>query len=275
MKILCTFPGRAGDLLWALPTVRAISEQFGGPVDLLIAGEFASMVPLLQMQPYLDRIEADSNWSMSHGWQPPGREDVISPYDRIFHLGYRRWPALPLPEETYRQFVLQWYAEGGTPETVTMVDLARPWITVDGPGIPLDLAVGFTEAWFELKLGLLLSVEQQLVGGPTLIQLTPPHSRWTSPEVPPGTVAVFPCGWRDAARAIRNSDLFFGDCSALHVLALALGKRCVICEPMEARWNEIFYPLGKIDRVHLVLGNDGRPTFDARACAAAIRGPLR
>ncbi len=47
---LCTFPGRYGDIIWALPTVRGISEV-EGPVDLLIAGEFASIVPLLEQQP--------------------------------------------------------------------------------------------------------------------------------------------------------------------------------------------------------------------------------
>ena len=31
MTILCTFPGKHGDLLWALPTVRAISEPEPDP----------------------------------------------------------------------------------------------------------------------------------------------------------------------------------------------------------------------------------------------------
>jgi hypothetical protein len=45
-------------------------------------------------------------------------------------------------------------------------------------------------------------------------------------------------------------------------------------EPAEARWNDVFYPYGKIDRVRLVTGTDGRPTFDARHCMDAIREVL-
>src|SRR5205814_6739626 len=93
MRILVTFPGRAGDLIWALPSIRALSRRIDAPVDLLITGEFASMVPLLSCQPYLSRVVADPAWGMSQGWEPPNRDDLISPYDHTFHCGYRGWPA--------------------------------------------------------------------------------------------------------------------------------------------------------------------------------------
>lgn len=269
MRILCTFPGRAGDLIWALPTVRMISETEGAPVDLLIAGEFASMIPLLEQQPYLGQVTADPRWNMSVGYEPPQPARGDS-YDQIYDLGYRRWPELPLPFEVLQN--LQDYNSDWTTKPEAL-ELGRPWITVEGPGAPCDVATGFTEAWFELKYGLLCSIEQ--FSRQTLLQLTPWGSRWTS-EVLPATVSVLACDWLDAARAIRNSDLFFGDCSALHVLAVALGKPVVLCEPMEARHNDIFYPLGKTGpQVTLVTGNDGLPTFDARHCADALERALR
>jgi hypothetical protein len=43
---------------------------------------------------------------------------------------------------------------------------------------------------------------------------------------------------------------------------------------MEARWNPIFYPLGKTGRVRLVTGNDGLPTIDARHTAEVLREVL-
>src|SRR5260221_13810852 len=99
-RILTTFPGRAGDLLWALPTVRAIAEHFDTEVDLQIAGEFASMVDLLLQQPYLAGVIADPRWTLTppDDWKAP---ELPREYDRVFHLGYRRWPRLPLPWEVY------------------------------------------------------------------------------------------------------------------------------------------------------------------------------
>jgi hypothetical protein len=62
MRVLVTFPGRYGDLLWALPSVRAVSEAIGGPVDLVIAGPFGSIVPLLEQQDYLGTVTARPDW---------------------------------------------------------------------------------------------------------------------------------------------------------------------------------------------------------------------
>ncbi len=274
-KILCTFPGRYGDLLWALPTVRAIAAATGGPVDLQIAGEFASIVPLLKQQAYLTEVIADERWSLTppDEWRAPelSREKLVwTGYTAKYNLGYRGWPDAPLPlaiaQTAVREYGITGLVAGAT-------DLSRPWITVKGPGLPLDVAVGFTEAWFELKLGLLCSLEKQLPNL-HLCQLTPRGSRWTT-EVPPGAVGVDAADWIDAAQTIRNADLFLGDCSALHVLAVALGKPVVILEPMDARWNPIFYPLGMDGpEVTIVRGGDGRPTFDARHCADTLKAAL-
>jgi hypothetical protein len=51
-----------------------------------------------------------------------------------------------------------------------------------------------------------------------------------------------------------------------------LGKQVVMVEPNEARWNPIFYPYDKTGgRVELVVGNDARPTFDARHVADTLK----
>lgn len=265
MTILCTFPGRAGDILWALPTVRAVSEAIHEPVDLMIAGEFAGLVPLLTQQPYLNKVWADQYWSLSQPEHP-----AVDGYDYIFHLGYQGWPLQPLPFVVEDQLRLVWpHALDPGPK----IDLHRPWIKVGGSGIPTEIVCGFTEAWFELKLGLAVALER-LLHEPPILYLTIPNSRWTT-EVFPGLLGVQACDWVEAARAIRNSNLFFGDCSALHVLACAMGRRVVLMEPMIARHNPIFYPFGKAsDRVTLVIGNDGEPTFDARHCKDALERAL-
>jgi len=262
MSSLCTFPGRHGDLLWALPTVRAIAQATGGPVDLQICGEFAGLVPLLQQQPYLGQIIADPTWGIGAGWRPPTVE--AGPHDRVFHLGYRRWPELPLPlevDQTVRADI-----------ELPPLELDRPWIEPP-PGYVASwrdghrIALGWTECYFELKYGL-----SSLLGRhhhDWSLQACMGGGRWETEG------DASPLSWVDAAVAISTADLFLGDCSALHVLAVAMGTPVVMVEPMEARWNPIFYPCGKSGgQVTLVIGGDGQPTFDARHTADTITARL-
>jgi hypothetical protein len=270
-RLLCTFPGRAGDLLWALPTVRAISEAAGHPVDLQIAWEFAGMVELLQLQPYLRTIYADTSWSLSEGWRPP--TVAGGPRDQVIHLGYRRWPELALPQEIYVQAAASAY-----PSVVfAPIDLDRPWITKvqsstdwfsRGRWQPSrKIAVGFTECHFELKYGLFQLLDEADVDWQ--LRTCMGRGRWMD-EAGEGSHS-----WREAAALIEQCEVFFGDCSALHVLACALGKPCVLVEPMEARHNSVFYPYGMDGpQVRVVKGLDGRPTFDARHTAELLREVL-
>lgn len=259
--ILCTFPGRFGDLLWALPTVRAISEQAGEPVDLQIGGEFASIVPLLREQPYIRFAHADPRWDASQ-WEAPALQSATK-YDATYHLGYRRWPEHPLPLEVWTSAIAQ---HGALPTP----DLARPWISLPPP--PSDrlvsFTVGFTEAWFELKYGLYNLIMHRysrrwtLNNGPVSVCT---GGRWRVEAHHDGA------SWTSAAQWIKHSHVLLADCAALHVLGVALGVPVVICEPMEARWNPIFYPLGMAGAgVTVVTGNDGKPTFDARHVGDAL-----
>src|SRR5712691_6061306 len=96
-----------------MPSVRAISEAAGEPVDLVIGAEFASIVPLLQQQPYLRHVWSDPNWHLvpPDEWRAPyvGRESTAPPdapearYDQIIHLGHRKWPDESLPKRIYTQ----------------------------------------------------------------------------------------------------------------------------------------------------------------------------
>lgn len=262
MRILVSFPGRAGDLLWALPTARAISEAAGTPVDIVIAGEFKSMIPMLKAgAPYLGDVRALDEWSLTppDEWLPPLTGDG---YDRVYHLGFRGWPDRTLPHFIYDQMV----AEG---VSMAPLDLDRPWLTFEPwYWVPHTLVIGWTETWFELKVGLmeLLQRRNHIEGS---FFLGTPGSRWvTELQMPP-------IEWLEAARRIANCPVFFGDCSALHVLACAQGKRCVLVEPMESRHNPIFWSFGMDGpRVTCVKGLDGKPTWDARHTADALKAAL-
>lgn len=268
--ILCTFPGRAGDLIWALPTIRALSRRIVSPIDLQITGEFANLVPLLTAQPYLRRVYADPRWSMSDSWQAPAH-DSSSYYDHIFHLGYRGWPQRALPFETLGCLNEQ---RGNSPYLMmpfqdAELDLQTPWITVPVPGVPCEVVCGFSECHFELKVGLVTLLERA-IPRPILVLAHPGRGRWEA-ERPRGGYPLWIGDWMGEAAAIRNADVFLGCNSGLHVLAVALGIPVVMVEPMEARWNPIFFPLGTTGpQVTLVTGNDGKPTVDARHVADAI-----
>lgn len=267
-KILCTFPGKFGDLIWALPAVRAISETIHASVDLVIAGRFASIVPLLESQPYLGRVWPLPIWEVQDTApitpRVPPLALIAGQYDQVLHLGYRGWPQRPLPFETYDCLRDQWPALS---PLLDPIDVTRPWITPPSWANQLnrqDLAVGWTDEHLELKVGVWQLVHRRAVrdlddafhwvdvsAGPRW--LTEYHDHAARPW------------WETAAAWISRSAVFLGDCSALHVLACAIGTPAVLMEPAEARHHEIFWPYGRIGpQVTQVVGTDGRWTWDAR-----------
>ena len=280
MKILATFPGKAGDILWALPAIRTISEATDAPVDLMIAGAYKSLVPLLQMQPYLGEVTALESWEVrdtapmtprTPAYAAPA--DIFTEYNEVVHLGYKAWPELPLPMTTYSTLQQQW------PDrlpSLPSLSLDRPWITPPtyaerlrdhgGAQAPDRLVLGFTDEHFELKVGLAELLWLRSYDSETGERTTPAfiyvHNspRWNDERRVPG------CSWETAAAWLSVSAVFLGDCSALHVLACAVGVPAVVLmEPNPHRHNDIFYPYGKYgSKVTLVLGTDGQPTFDAR-----------
>jgi hypothetical protein len=252
VKILTTFPGRNGDLLWALPTIRAISEHFGVKVDLQISGEFTGIVPLLQRQPYLNHVWADQSWALT----PPDewRAPAVAGYDQVIHCGYRGWPECGLPEMVRRGVVSDYQLD-------LQVDYERPWITDVEQGRPqfpynYPLVTGWSDEWFELKFGILA-----LLGRTDFCVIPPKGSRWSQEAM---GMPVYPCDWVEAAEWIARGSRFLGCCSALHVLACAMGKPVIVLEPSAARHNPIFYPFGMDGRIKVVKGNDGQPTHDVR-----------
>lgn len=272
MRILCTFPGRYGDVGWALPTVRAISEHFGVPVDLQIAGEFAPILDLLRQQPYLGQVWALPSWSLTppDEWQPPRLGEAEGEYDHVYHLGYRGWPERHLPFQTYSVAVFDYQLP------LAPLDLTRPWIVLPSPAdltfFPLRaqrrIAVGFTDCWFELKLGLLHLMDKADVDW--AVEACMHNERWTN------EAGLGMCSWVEAATCISQADVVLADCSALHVLAVAMGKPVVVYEPMAARHNPIFWPVGMDGpQVRIVRGGDGQPTIDARHTADLLREVLR
>ena len=280
MKLICTFPGRYGDLLWALPTIRAISRRVGEPVDLLIAGAFQSITPLLRQQPYLASVEAVRWWVTQDTapitpripLSPPsnGDYDYFLSYDRIVHLGYRAWPLPDVLLHTRDTAELQLDTQIAIPE----LKLDEPWITLpawlqgrhdlhQSPWI-----CGFTDEYFELKYGVWTILNAEYTK--RIARSRPPANISTGPRW--RTEGGFAgADWLVGAQCLNHTSALLTDCSAWHVLAVAMGISVVMLEPQAMRHNEVFYPFGKAtDRVRLVVGVDGHPTWDARHVADAL-----
>lgn len=273
MRVLCTFPGKNGDLLWALPTIRALSRRIGEPVHLQIPGRFAGIADLVQAQPYIQTIYVATDWTMEDTAPisprvPPATIDIQQ--DMTFHLGYRDWPLPDLPRHTLQ--TLNYENQDLLPFSESELCLQEPWITVP----PHDnfskfywpWCYGFTDEYFELKYGLVELLTKK------------PH-RWPG-RLPPISVGAndrwreeggnAPMSWLESAALIKQSIAFLGCCSALHVLAVAIGTPAIIMEPQEARWNSIFWPLGMDGpQVRVVRGGDGKPTWDARHVRDTLR----
>lgn len=283
--IVCTFPGKYGDLLWALPTVRAISRRVGAPVHLRVSAGIASIVPLLQQQPYLASVKAYLDWTTENTAPisprvPSAREHEVGTV--VLNLGYRGWPTPNvvehtrltandeasgyawLPAEGHDYLGLRW--DPIRPEDLALGD---PWITCDKPLEPYfwPWMYGFTDEYFELKYGLVRLLEGEwtasILGGMSARRMPPiclgDNPRWRREAGETGT------NWIETVEMITHAGAFLSDCSALHVLAVACGVPVVLVEPQAMRHNPVFYPLGTTGpQVTLVTGGDGLPTFDAR-----------
>ena len=274
-NVLCTFPGRHGDLLWALPTVRAIAERYDQPVDFATSAKYGRIAELVRQQEYIGGVHVLKEWQVQETapmtpLEPP---HVPEGYEKVIHLAYPGWPEFPLPYFIEKIGSLQM----ARPLTI---ELGRPWIDVD----KLDLGrtrigIGFSDEHFELKFGLAMLLSNEMHEFTEQPESTHDYAIW--PSAYPGgrwekEGFCRACEWVEAAQVYSSCKVVLACCSALHVLACAVGTPVVMMEPNEQRWNPIFYPYGKDGpQVTLVHGGDGKPTFDARHVKAAIDAHLR
>jgi hypothetical protein len=274
VKILCTHPGKYGDSLWALPTVRAIAEAHETPIDLLLSPGYSSHAGLLRAQDYIGDVRVWERWQVQNTapmtpWSPfedtlhHEALDVPEGYDVIVHLGYRAWPRQVLPVEVYQTVQREYLGLALAP-----LDLKTPWIRAfyDPHALARLVVVAFSEQHFELKYGLAMLLQQRF-GRMLNISTGPRHS--AEADMPAHN-------WVVSAGFLRCAEVALCCCSASHVLACAVGTPVVMMEPDPDRHNDIFYPYGKVGpEVTLVLGGDGKPTFDARHVGDAIAEKLK
>ena len=292
MKILCTHPGRYGDILWALPTVRALSEAYEQPVEFLTSPRYAPICPLIAQQPYIAAADEAVEWAIQESapitpQQPPwsGASDMYT-FDAVYHLGYTAWPRPTLAQDVYDRALRQHRTRAAIPP----LDLATPWITATNMIMPRAeqprVWLGWSEEHFELKVGLTLllaarfpDVEFWWIRPDLQSRYDEADHRYPSlagwQHMLGYNVTMIRANWQTTAALAQSCWCYLGCLSAPWVLANALGIPCVVMEPNRDRHHPVFWSDGGGGRNVLVEGNDGQPTWDARHTGDALESVLR
>lgn len=222
-RILCTFSGKIGDILWSLPTVRQISRNHGTRVDFACMHEYQRLIPLISEQEYIASAYTMPDWICQGSpfgdqpWKAPVRYDSM--YSNVYHLTYRRHPSI------YEKLPLHIADSVG----IVLTEAVQPWLKVHRNPALLKPAVsyGFNEMYSEMKNAFIQDVR---IGAEHLVAF---HD-------------VSKLTFYEAAQIIAGSDIFIGCRSSLHVLAHALGTRVMIYEPEAARnWDCFKSPWGQ------------------------------
>jgi len=209
-RVLLTFSGKHGDILWSLQAARAMALT-GAEVDFAVMPAFVAVLPLIAIQPYVHKAFAINGWHLHHdgcGAQPRLPPSVPAGYDEVHHLTYDSFPTEPL--------ILWSLKRLGLP----MPEPAVPFLFAPAEADPSLVAYAFNASHRGAKENML-----------KLLQAVIPEARFENVETIP---------FDQAARRIKSSRFFFGCRSANYVLAMGLGKRCLIFEPDAGRRSPIF-----------------------------------
>ena len=220
MKVICTFSGKFGDILWSLVTVKAITQVVGQMhVDMAIMPQYESLLPLIQDQPYIGEAFVIPEWICTgspHGdqpWLPPRR---FADYDRQYHLTYKGHPGITpgLPRMALIDFIAWQQGIKFVQNPVPFIDAIEYKLKVP------YIAYAFNSDVAEIK-------ERFLEWAQRLTKEQVPEYDWRD---------VTKLGWKGAAVAIKNAMAFVGCRSANWVLACGVGQKNIfIYEPNAAR----------------------------------------
>lgn len=210
-KPLCTFSGKFGDILFSLATVRLVAEREQTPVDFICMPAYKSLLPLVRKQSYICHAVTEPSWITTGSpfgdqpWKPPALLEVGR--NKVYHLTYRRHPmtqGITLADAIAKNAVVNLRPE--------------PWIKVD------------RGKWKKHKPMVCWSFNDDPTRGQKLAFIQSLRTRFPKLSFVSVDWHHVP-DWIDAAQIIQESLFFIGDMSAMHVLAHAIGKRCLIYEP--------------------------------------------
>lgn len=93
--IAVSHPGKIGDVLYALPTVRFLCELHQAKADFYTSSYCAPLTSLLEYQPFIRSVVIPSAYVSEHmelGVQPWQMPIAADDYAAVYQLGFRAWP---------------------------------------------------------------------------------------------------------------------------------------------------------------------------------------
>lgn len=227
-KVLCTFPGKYGDILWSLATVRQIAINERCSVDMVTMPQYRSLLPLLSFQSYIDKAFVVENWECTgspFGDQPcVPPKDVENGYEKCFHLGYTFHPFTYLIDFIAVQ---QKVELPGNP--IPFIGAPRNHVLTDDPRNYIAWSFNASDADMKAKFMQALREHMKRLG----VKF----------------VDVSTMAWMDAAVAIRDAMCFVGCRSSNNVIAHGVGQK-----------NIFIYETVRNRHPHCPLGNwSGNP----------------
>lgn len=94
-KYCVTMPGKLGDALYTLPTIRYLAEKSGQPVDFYTSDYCKPLKELFEYQSCIDKFVIAADYKAERfdlGVQPYAVPVPIGDYDTTYHLGFRAIP---------------------------------------------------------------------------------------------------------------------------------------------------------------------------------------
>lgn len=99
MKIACAHPGRLGDALYSLPTIKKLCELHSCTADFYTSNYCSPLRRLFERQSYIDNFYTAPNYVLkdfgcgAQPWYVPIDSTI---YDKSYQLGFRHYPDKPL-----------------------------------------------------------------------------------------------------------------------------------------------------------------------------------
>jgi hypothetical protein len=107
-----THPGKVGDLLYGLPTIKKICEAKGEMADFYTSNySYPIIKRLIERQSYINKVYLSQTYvieRMDMGIQPWRVPVDLSIYETTYHLGFRSVPDGPLPDFIAKSVGVTW-----------------------------------------------------------------------------------------------------------------------------------------------------------------------
>lgn len=211
-QVLCTAPGRYGDILWSLAAVQELWRREKPDITFAVMPKWEKILPFVGQQPYINRIIAPPTWKEQHShcgsqpWKPPlGTHN----FDAVYHFGYRAHPEVQLID----------YPATIHPE-LKVTESAIPFLYVGTP-LPSPKTIPYHFSYHQHGApGFMREIKKRFPGYEFID--TDSLSFW------------------DAARAIARAPMFLGSRSSCYVIAQGLGRPCLIYEKAGYRRHMIY-----------------------------------